>query len=56
MMYKSKSGWQYAVRSGWGDYVFIVMRRRPGERWHQAHVLPWFANKQEAEDELARWA
>jgi hypothetical protein len=54
MMYKSKSGWQYAVRSELGDYVFIVMRRRPGERWHQAHVLPRFANKQEAEDELAR--
>lgn len=54
--YIDERGWQYAVRSGLGDYVFIVMRRKPGERWHQAHVLPWFANKQEAEDELARWA
>lgn len=55
-VYSSKHGWQYAVREALEGYVFIVMRRRPGERWHQAHVLPWFANKQEAEDELARWA
>lgn len=55
-VYSSKRGWQYAVRSGLGDYAFIVMRRRAGEKWYQAHVLPWFANKKEAEDELARWA
>lgn len=55
-VYKDERGWQYAVRPGLGDYVFIVMCRRAGERWHQAHVLPWFANKQEAEADLARWA
>lgn len=55
-VYISKHGWQYAVRPVLGEYVYIVMRRMAGERWQQAHVLPWFANKQEAEDELARWA
>lgn len=56
-VYSSKHGWQYAVRPVLGEHVYIVMRRMAGERWQQGHVLPWlFANKQEAEDELERWA
>ena len=55
-VYKDERGWQYAARPVLGEYVYIVMRRMAGERWKQAHVLSWFANKQAAEDELERWA
>lgn len=55
-IYIDERGWQYAVRTVLVGHVYIVMHRMAGERWRQAHVLPWFANKQEAEDELARWA
>lgn len=54
--YIDERGLQYAVRPWFGTCVFRAFYRTPGKSWHVARAMEWFANEQEAEADLARWA
>lgn len=54
--YIDERGWQYAVRPGLDPDIYKAFYRKPGKSWHAVRVMTWRSDRQEAEDDLARWA